>query len=70
MQPCRRCGGSGTEPDDRAIGAEMREKRRAAGLSLRDAAKRMGLSASYLSDLERGNRHWRADLVQRAGGDE
>lgn len=48
----------------------MRARRLAAGRSLRETAKRMGLSAAYLSDLERGNRHWRAELVQRAGGDE
>ncbi len=43
----------------------MRSLRELAGISLRDAAKRLGLSAPYVSDLERGRRAWNADLEKR-----
>lgn len=46
------------EYDHAAIGAELRRRRRQLGLSLRNVAKRMRVSAPYLSDLERGNRPW------------
>ena len=39
------------------------------GLSIRGVAKAMGISASYLSDLTKGRRHWtqaKADLFSRA----
>lgn len=58
--PCPRCGGSGRVPDDRVLGAVMRAKRTAADLSLRDMAKRTGVTASYLCDLELGRRQWGA----------
>jgi len=60
--PCRRCGGSGVEVDDRDIGKRMRKLRQKRGLSLRDAAKKMQVTASYLCDLELGRRRWRAEL--------
>ena len=62
---CSRCAGTGLEPDDRAIGRRMREMRLAKGLSLKDAAARMGISPSYLSDLEQGRRRWGTRNVQR-----
>jgi hypothetical protein len=46
--------------DDRAIGAELRAKREAAGISVRELSKRLGLSPAYLSYLERGRRQWSA----------
>ena len=39
------------------------------GLSLREVARKMGISASYLSDLERAKRNWNehlATLCERA----
>lgn len=42
----------------RRIGAECRRTREAAGKSLRRVAAAMGVSAPFLSDLERGNRLW------------
>jgi DNA-binding transcriptional regulator YiaG len=44
--------------DDRAIGAELRAKREAAGISVREMSTRLGLSLAYLSYLERGRRQW------------
>jgi predicted transcriptional regulator len=43
---------------NRENGQFARECREKAGLSLRALAKRMGISAPFLSDLERGNRQW------------
>lgn len=45
-------------PDHRPLGAELRRLRGNYGLALREVARRMGVSAPYLSDLERGNRLW------------
>ena len=38
-------------------GAWLRWKREAAGVGLRELARRSGLSAPFLSDVERNNRH-------------
>lgn len=40
------------------IGREARATREATGKSLRAIATAMGVSAPFLSDLERGNRLW------------
>ncbi len=45
---CKRCGGTGREQDDRAIGARWQAKRKEAGVSLRELGKRLGLSAEEL----------------------
>ena len=63
--PCRRCNGTGLEPDNVAIGAAMRERRKQAGVSLRALGARLGLSASYLCDLELGRRAWNAAQITR-----
>ena len=44
------------------IGAEMRARRTLLGYSLRSFAKKLNISAPYLSDLERGNRNYTAEL--------
>ena len=44
--------------EQKRIGAYAREYRESLGLSLREVARRMKISAPFLSDLERGNRHW------------
>ena len=62
---CRRCGGTGHEPDHERIGEAMRRDREAAGLTLVQIAERMGVSGSYLSDLERGKRAWHEPIRQR-----
>lgn len=63
MLPCRHCNGTGKEPDQLALGTEMRRKRVAAKKSLREVAIAMNFSAPYLSDLELGRRLWNADLM-------
>ena len=45
--------------EDRVMGGRMRDKRENRGLKSGWVATKMGISAGYLSDLERGNRHWR-----------
>jgi len=59
---CIRCGGSGKEPDHKALGQAMRAKREASGLTLRSLAKRLSFSAAYISDLELGRRNWSAGM--------
>lgn len=44
--------------DWEAIGSLVRERRKKTGWSLRSMAKWMNISATYLSDLERGLRPW------------
>jgi len=44
--------------EQKRIGVFARECREKAGMSLRELARRMKVSAPFLSDLERGNRHW------------
>ncbi len=61
--PCRHCNGTGKEPDQRALGVEMRRKRVAANKSLREVAIAMEFSAPYLSDLELGRRLWNSELI-------
>jgi transcriptional regulator with XRE-family HTH domain len=52
VEPCRCCG------QDRQLvnGAWLREVRLASGVSLRQVAKRLNLTASYVSDMELGRR--------------
>ena len=50
-------------PDHEATGRQMREARVAVGLSLREVSRRMKLSASFVSDLERGRRNWNDYMV-------
>ena len=44
-----------------------RQARMKAGLSLREVARRMGVSAAFLSDLERGNRLFTAATIEKWG---
>ena len=47
--------------DDAAVGKAMRKLRQKAGLTGREVARRMNLSAAYVSDLELGRRGWNAE---------
>jgi predicted transcriptional regulator len=62
---CPRCEGTGVIPDPRFHGAEARKRRLKTGIPLREMARRMSLSAAYLSDLELGRRGWREELQHR-----
>ena len=42
-----------------------RSYREKSGLSLRECAKKMDISAAYLSDLERGRRKWNVKIVEK-----
>lgn len=46
-------------------GQTAREIREVAGLSLREVARRMDVSAPFLSDLERGNRNWTTETLNK-----
>ena len=56
--PCLRCKGKKTIPEEMLQwiknGEAMTEKRREAGIPLRKEAKRLGILASDLTDLEMG----------------
>lgn len=62
---CQRCNGTGVEPDPAAIGQQMRVLRETVGRRQNEVAKKMGISAAYLSDLELGRRDWSADIINR-----
>jgi DNA-binding XRE family transcriptional regulator len=64
---CPRCGGSGRIANPAATGDLFRRARTKMGLTLREAARRMGISAAYLSDLERGNRAWTLKVQTKMG---
>lgn len=52
-----------TLPDD--LGREIRAARRARGMSLRTAAQRIGIGASYLSEIERGRKAPRTAVAEQ-----
>ena len=63
---CRVCEGTGRE---QAINPKwLRWKRERSGKSVRAMARHCGVSAPYLSDIERGNRRGNLDII-RAYGD-
>lgn len=47
------------------IGAAAKAHRQTANLSLRETARRMGVSAPFLSDLELGKRNWTVAAVNK-----
>ena len=55
---CPTCSGTGKIIDPRDEGADWRKKRKKSGLSQKDVAKKMKVSATFLSDLELGRRTW------------
>ena len=46
-------------------GAILRDYRTSAGLSQRELAERLGISASYLSDIEQSRRHFPPGRLRR-----
>lgn len=64
-RPCSLCGGSGVQPAT-DIGDELKQEREKAGVSRRAMARALGITNSYLIDLERGTRgqhYWSVDTV-------
>ena len=59
---CRRCKGSGREPDQVETGLWFRAHRQQIGVSLRLMSKRLGISPSFLSNLEQGRRVWTEEV--------
>ena len=62
---CLRCNGTGKEPNQKRLGKQARENRIAAKKTVQALADLMGLSISYISDLELGKRNWNTDLIKR-----
>lgn len=62
---CHCCSGSGREQDDAEIGKRFAAIRKSNGMSLREAARRMGISHTYLSQLEQGHRRWSRRLIEK-----
>lgn len=60
---CKRCNGTGLEPDHHETGKQMRALREETGRSLRSVASAIGISAPYLSDMELGRRGWSSDMI-------
>ena len=64
-QKCQNCFGTGYEPDQAVVGRKMRKLRVKSGFQIAPLAHAMGISPSYLSDLERGRRDWTLTLRKR-----
>jgi Ribonuclease G/E len=59
---CPRCGGRGRVR--RVNPAALRSDRERRGLSVREIARRCGVSAAFVSDVERGHRAWSPRLAK------
>ena len=51
--------------DHKATATRCRAYRHRCGISLREVARRMQLSAPYVSELELGKRHWTPERLQQ-----
>lgn len=60
-KPCPRCYGTGYLEDT----SKFRLKREFAAITLRDMAKTLGVSAAYLSDMERGRRNFTPSMSEK-----
>lgn len=60
-KPCPRCNGTGKT----ITGLEARNWREHAGLTLSQVSKNMGISLTYLSDLEHDRRPWNHKLIAK-----
>lgn len=61
---CMACRGSGRVIDPRQIGARLRELRKQKEITGREMARRLGITAPYLSDMELGRRGWSTKWIQ------
>ena len=57
-EPCHACGAT------RAVvnGAWLRERRKAAGLTIREMARRLNFTPAYICDVEKSRRHCSPDI--------
>lgn len=62
-RPCHCCGGTGVENDHIAIGTRLKLKRQHADILAKEVAEKIGVSAQFLSDLEKGRRTWTEKLI-------
>lgn len=62
---CPKCQGVGTIPNPQFVGEQLRKEREAAGVSMREVARRMKMSAPFLSDVENGFRHFSPEHTAR-----
>lgn len=51
---CKRCGGTGREPNAASLGKQLRRARLQAGIGLREVARWIGCSPTYIVTLEKG----------------
>ena len=66
MAKCKRCRGTGREPDWKALGERVRKKRERRGIGVRELARLVKCTPAYISDLERNNRaSWYGTVAQR-----
>lgn len=61
---CHCCSGSGKEIDPRAVGEEMLALRLKSRITQRAVADHMNFTSAYVSDLEKGKRLWRDELME------
>lgn len=62
---CPKCDGTGHVLNPMAQGNAMRQIRLKAGVAVREMARRLDVSAPYVSDLELGRRGWNSGLIER-----
>lgn len=62
---CPKCNGTGKIIDPCIVGPVLRLKRISTSISLRTMAKRIGISAMYLSEMERGLKAWSGERIQQ-----
>ena len=67
MSQARKPSGATGSTIDSSVGGEIREVRKARGLTLADLGERVGCSAAYLSRIERGDTRINVDLLERIG---
>lgn len=60
---CKRCNGTGEEPNQKDIGRHYKSLRVLRGIGLREMAACMGISHGFLSQLESGQRTWSRSLI-------
>lgn len=53
--------------DHSATGAKVRELRRKADLTQAQLSAKLGISNSYLSELEKGKRNWSPEILAKLG---